>query len=89
MRKSKQKLVGQRHEVRVPDTVSSGSDARAATWMVELGEEFSAGDRLLDLEVDGATVRVVSPAAGKLAEIWVEEDDAVEPGQLLAVVVGD
>ena len=89
MRKSKQTLVGQRHEVRVPDTVSSESDARAATWMVELGEEFSAGDRLLELEVDGATVRIVSPAAGKLAEIWVEEDEAVEPGQLVAVVVGE
>lgn len=89
MRKSKQNLVGQRHEVRVPDTVEAGSDARAATWMVELGEEFSAGDRLLELEVDGATVRIVSPAAGKLGEIWVEEDDAVEPGQLLAVVVAE
>ena len=89
MRKSKQNLVGPRHEVRVPDTVSSESDARAATWMVELGEEFSAGDRLLDLEVDGETVRIVSPAAGKLAEIWVEEDEAIEPGQLLAVVVGE
>lgn len=89
MRKSKQNLVGQRHEVRVPDTVAAGSDARAATWMVELGEESSAGDRLLDLEVDGATVRIVSPAAGKLAEIWVEEDETVEPGQLVGVVVGE
>ncbi len=89
MRKSKQNLTGQRHEVRVPDTVTAGSDARAATWTVELGEEFSAGDRLLDLEVDGATVRIVSPAAGKLAEIWVEEDESVEPGQLLAVVVAE
>lgn len=89
MRKSKQTLVGQRHEVRVPDTIKAGSDTRAATWMVELGEEFSAGDRLLDLEVDGAAVRIVSPAAGKLAEIWVEEDETVDPGQLLAVVVGE
>ena len=32
--------------------------------MVELGEEFSAGDRLLDLEVDGA-LPILSPAAGK------------------------
>jgi pyruvate/2-oxoglutarate dehydrogenase complex dihydrolipoamide acyltransferase (E2) component len=89
MRKSKQNLVGQRHEVRVPDTVKAGSAARAATWMVELGEEFCAGDRLLELEVDGAEVRILSPAAGKLAEIWVEEEESVKPGQLVAVVVGE
>ena len=89
MRKSKQNLVGQRHEIRVPGTIKAGSAARAATWMVELGEEFFAGDHLLELEVDGATVRIDSPAAGKLAEIWVEEEDPVEPGQLLAVVVGE
>ena len=89
MRKSKQNLVGQRHEVRVPDTVKASSTARAATWMVELGEEFLAGDRLLELEVDGAEVRILSPAAGKLAEIWVEEDEPVKPGQLVAVVVGE
>ena len=57
--------------------------------MVELGEEFSQGDRLLELDVDGATVRIVSPAAGKLAEIWVEEEEPVNVGQLVAVVIGE
>jgi len=89
MRKSKQNLVGRRHEVRVPDTIAPGCDARASTWMVELGEEFFAGDHLLELDVAGATVRIDSPAAGKLAEVWVEEEDPVKPGQLLAVVVGE
>ena len=87
MRKSRQLLTGQRHELKLPNLGVDDVPIVATTWMVELGEEVTEGDRMLEVVAGSVSVDLPTPASGILAEVWVEEDEQVKTGQLLAVVV--
>jgi pyruvate/2-oxoglutarate dehydrogenase complex dihydrolipoamide acyltransferase (E2) component len=45
------------------------------------------GDPLLELVAGDVTVDLPAPASGVLAEQFVEEDDPVEVGQVLGVII--
>ncbi len=45
-----------------------------------------AGDRLIEILVEGATFDVSSPATGRLAERLVRPDERLTPGQILGMV---
>lgn len=87
MRKSRQQLTGARHELTVPNLGIDDAPIVATTWMVELGEEVTEGDRMLEIVAGSVSVDLPAPASGILAEVWVEEEEQVKTGQLLAVVV--
>ena len=87
MRKSRQLLTGQRHELTLPNLGVDDVPIVATTWLVELGEEVTEGDRMLEVVAGSVSVDLPAPASGILAEVWVEEDEQVKTGQLLAVVV--
>ena len=87
MRKSRQLLTGKRHELKLPNLGVDDLPIVATTWMVELGEEVTEGDRMLEVVAGSVSVDLPAPASGILAEVWVEEDEQVQTGQLLAVVV--
>jgi pyruvate/2-oxoglutarate dehydrogenase complex dihydrolipoamide acyltransferase (E2) component len=55
-------------------------------WFADHGEMVFAGDRLLEILVEGATFDVPAPATGKLLEKTAFPRDLVHPGQVLGVV---
>jgi len=59
------------------------SEARVAFWYVDVGEELSEGDDLVQMLTDKATFDVPSPATGKVAELVAGEDQAVKVGEVL------
>ena len=59
------------------------SEARVAFWYVDVGEELKRGDDLVQMLTDKATFDVPSPAAGKVAELVADEDQAVKVGEIL------
>jgi pyruvate/2-oxoglutarate dehydrogenase complex dihydrolipoamide acyltransferase (E2) component len=53
-------------------------------WRAEIGETIIAGDTLLVVESDKATVDLESPVTGTLVVVLAEEGDEVRIGQPLA-----
>lgn len=51
-----------------------------------VGDTVAAGDNLMDVETDKATVQVPSPVAGKIVEVFFKEGDAIKTGDVIAVI---
>jgi pyruvate/2-oxoglutarate dehydrogenase complex dihydrolipoamide acyltransferase (E2) component len=70
----------------LPELGLAGFPVTVSVWHVEVGSEVTAGDRLLEIVAGGVTVDLPSPASGVLAKTFVQEDDELQTGQLLAVI---
>lgn len=70
----------------LPELGLDGFPVTASVWHVEVGSEVTAGDRLLEIVAGGVTVDLPSPASGVLKKTYVQEDDELQTGQLLAVI---
>jgi pyruvate/2-oxoglutarate dehydrogenase complex dihydrolipoamide acyltransferase (E2) component len=59
-------------------------EARVVRWCKDVGDHVDKDEVLLEVETDKAVVEVESPFAGVLLEIFVEADQTVPVGALLA-----
>lgn len=57
-----------------------------SVWYVDPGDPVYAGDRVVEVLVDGATFDVTSPATGRLTARLALADDRLSPGQNLGIV---
>ncbi|MFA7438233.1 biotin/lipoyl-binding carrier protein [Castellaniella sp.] len=57
-----------------------------ARVLVEKGRKVNEGDELMILESMKMEIPLIAPCDGVLLECPVSEDDAVDEGQLLAVI---
>jgi pyruvate/2-oxoglutarate dehydrogenase complex dihydrolipoamide acyltransferase (E2) component len=57
-----------------------------SVWFVDAGDPVYAGDRVVEILVDGATFDVSSPVTGTFAERLALPDDRLSPGQTLGTV---
>ncbi len=73
-------------EIRVPTLGESVTEATVAKWFKAPGDAVAADETLLELETDKVTMEVPAPAAGRLAEIRVAEDENVEVGAILGLI---
>ncbi len=57
-------------------------------WKIEnkIGDAISSGEEILILESMKMEIGIEAPAAGTLSALNVEEQEAVEEGQVLAVI---
>jgi len=78
-----------RRELILPDLGLDDQPIVAGLWLVECGSRVSAGDPLLEVLTGSALIDLPSPADGMLAEMLVDEDDPLRPGQPLAVIECD
>jgi 2-oxoglutarate dehydrogenase E2 component (dihydrolipoamide succinyltransferase) len=69
-------------EVRVPDE-QEGTKAVVRSWLKKIGEAVAENDPLVELETDKVTQEVPAPAAGILAEIFLDTDAEAVPGAVL------
>jgi pyruvate/2-oxoglutarate dehydrogenase complex dihydrolipoamide acyltransferase (E2) component len=74
-----------RHELRLPDL--GLPDATVSLWLVNVGSEVTAGDRIIEILAGNATIDLPAPASGRLQQTLVSEDERVVPGQVLGVIV--
>jgi 2-oxoglutarate dehydrogenase E2 component (dihydrolipoamide succinyltransferase) len=77
---------GDRLEVTLPELGLGDAPLRVSVWLVDLGDEVSEGDRLLEILSANVTVDVPAPTAGVLVEQSVEEGQPVSAGQVLGVI---
>jgi pyruvate/2-oxoglutarate dehydrogenase complex dihydrolipoamide acyltransferase (E2) component len=52
-------------------------------WFAQPGDQLYAGDRLVELLLDGATFDVSAPVNGRLAERIARPGERLVPGQVL------
>ena len=62
---------------------------RLSVWYARVGDSLLAGERLVEILVDGAAVDLPAPANGRLVERHAQIDDTLVPGQLLAIIDSD
>lgn len=73
-----------RSEVTLPDL--GCPQPRLSVWYVRVGDSVLAGERLVEILVDGATIDISAPESGRLRECHARIDQVLAPGQLLAVI---
>jgi pyruvate/2-oxoglutarate dehydrogenase complex dihydrolipoamide acyltransferase (E2) component len=76
------------YEFKLPDLGEGVREGEIARWLVEVGQEISEDDPLVEIQTDKTTVEIPSPAAGRVGQILVGEGEVVPVGTPL-VVIGD
>jgi pyruvate/2-oxoglutarate dehydrogenase complex dihydrolipoamide acyltransferase (E2) component len=67
----------------LPELGVRNQPIRVSEWLVEPGEAVSAGDRVVEVLVQGITFDVPAPASGMLTRIERARDTEVSAGDVL------
>ena len=69
-------------------TIEVRSDIAGKVWKVEaeVGDSLAADDTILVIESMKMEIPVMAPAAGRLVEIQVAEEDVVGEGDVVAML---
>lgn len=73
-------------EVRAPSEQSEGTRSQVQRWLKNIGETVAENEPLIEVETDKVTIEIPSPAAGVLQEILKQEQEEIEPGELLGKI---
>ena len=77
------------YEFKLPDLGEGLTEGEVARWLVSEGDEVAEDQPLVEIQTDKTTVEIPSPAAGKVAQILVEEGSVVPVGTILVVIGED
>jgi pyruvate dehydrogenase E2 component (dihydrolipoamide acetyltransferase) len=77
------------YEFKLPDLGEGLTEGEVARWLVAEGDEVAEDQPLVEIQTDKTTVEIPSPAAGKVAQIMVEEGKVVPVGTILVVIGED
>jgi pyruvate dehydrogenase E2 component (dihydrolipoamide acetyltransferase) len=77
------------YEFKLPDLGEGVREGEIARWLVEVGQEIAEDDPLVEIQTDKTTVEIPSPAAGKVAQILVDEGELVPVGTPLILIGSD
>lgn len=73
-------------EIKLPQWGMSMSEGTVTQWHVNVGDEVSAGDALVEIEAAKVTDVVTAPDDGTVQEILVDVDETVEVNTVLCVI---
>lgn len=76
-------------EVVMPQMGESVMEGTVIEWLKKVGDNVEVDETLLEIATDKVDTEVPSPESGVLVEILVQEDEAVEVGQAIAVIETD
>lgn len=74
-----------RIEIRAPEH-SEGTRSQVQRWLKSVGDSIEADEPLIEVETDKVTIEIPSPARGVLCEILKQEQEEIEPGELLGAI---
>jgi len=77
------------YEFKLPDLGEGLTEGEVSRWLVSEGDEVAEDQPLVEIQTDKTTVEIPSPAAGKVAQILVEEGKVVPVGTILVVIGED
>lgn len=73
-------------EIRLPELGEDVKEATVSFWHFEEGDRVEEGKDLVEMTTDKATFNVPASASGMLAEVFFEEGDVVQVGEVLAII---
>jgi 2-oxoglutarate dehydrogenase E2 component (dihydrolipoamide succinyltransferase) len=71
-------------DVRAPSEQSEGTRSQVQRWLKAVGETVAHNEPLIEVETDKVTIEIPAPVSGVLREILKQEQEEIEPGELLA-----
>ena len=72
-------------EITMPRVGTNMEEATILRWIKVVGDRFSQGEPLYEIETDKVTYEVEAPASGQLLEIRVPEGENAQVGQVVAL----
>jgi len=76
-------------DISFPEDQQEGTEATVARWLVAAGDTVAAHDPVVEIETDKVVVEVAAPAAGTIADIRIQQDEEVNPGDVLCTLNTD
>ncbi len=76
-------------EIRFPEDQQEGTEATVTHWLVKEGDSIAAHDPVVEIETDKVVVEVAAPQAGVIAHIKIQQDEDVNPGDVLCILDTD
>jgi 2-oxoglutarate dehydrogenase E2 component (dihydrolipoamide succinyltransferase) len=76
-------------EIRFPEDQQEGTEATVTNWLVKEGDSVAAHAPVVEIETDKVVVEVAAPQSGKIADIRIQQDEEVNPGDVLCTLIID
>jgi 2-oxoglutarate dehydrogenase E2 component (dihydrolipoamide succinyltransferase) len=73
-------------EICFPEDQQEGTEATVTRWLVAEGDRVAAHDPVAEIETDKVVVEVAAPETGLITDIKIQQDEAVNPGDLLCML---
>ena len=73
-------------EVHVPEMGDEINEATISYWHFRAGENVESGQDLVESATDKATFNIASPGDGILSQVFYEEGDKVDVGEVIALI---
>ena len=73
-------------EVTLEHLPEGATQAAIRTWYFEEGDTVAKGDEIVELATEEGTVTLTAPASGILAEVYYDEGEAAEVGEILCLI---
>jgi len=73
-------------EIRFPEDQQEGTEATVTRWLVAEGDSVAAHHPVVEIETDKVVVEVAAPEAGFVAHIKIQQDEEVNPGDVLCTL---
>ena len=62
------------------------AQATVQAWYFEEGDAVTKGDEIAELATEEGSVTIIAPATGILAEVYYDEGESVELGEVLCLI---
>ena len=62
------------------------SQATVQAWHFEEGDAVTKGDEIVELATEEGTMTLTAPASGVLAEVYYDEGESAEVGEILCLI---
>jgi len=76
-------------EILFPEDQQEGTEATVTRWLVKEGDNVAAHDPVVEIETDKVVVEIAAPEAGQIANIKIQQDEDVNPGDVLCTLHTD
>ncbi len=73
-------------EICFPQDQQEGTEATVIRWLVNEGDSVAAHDPLVEIETDKVVVEVAASETGIIANIKIQQDEDVNPGDVLCTL---
>ena len=73
-------------EIKVPELAESITEGTIAQWLINVGDQVTKGDSVVELETDKVNIELNAENSGVVTKVLKEPGDIVEVGDVIAII---